>query len=108
MAPRRSKVQPTGQPAPVQRAPAQRALAQRAPVQPALEEENIDLDVSETSEEEEIAPTQAMAPAVSALDDLTTHVAPIIKPVVKSNRALDIDLIFERGKGKQSVCKYCK
>jgi hypothetical protein len=41
-----------------------------------------------------------MAPAVSALDDLTTHVAPIIKPVVKSNRALDIDLLFERGNGK--------
>ena len=107
MAPRRSKVQPTGQPAPVQpatvqRAPAQRVPAQRAPVQPALEEENIDLDVSETSEEE------VMAPAVSALDDLTTHVAPIIKPVVKSNRALDIDLLFERGKGKPSVCKYCK
>jgi hypothetical protein len=118
MAPRRSKVQPaTGQPAPVQPATVQRAPAQRVPVQPATgqrapvqpQEEDIDLDVSDTSEEEEIAPTaQAMAPAISALDDLMTHVAPIVKPVVKSNRALDIDLLFERGKGKPSVCKYCK
>ena len=102
----RSKVQPaTGQPAPVQRAPVQPAPVQHAPVQP---EEDIDIDVSDTSEEEDIAPTHARAPAVPALGNQTTHVAPIIKPVVKSNRALDIDLFFHRGKGKPSVCKYCK
>jgi hypothetical protein len=27
---------------------------------------------------------------------------------MKSNRALDIDLLFDRGKGKPSVCKYCR
>ena len=116
MAPRsRSKAQP----APVQ--PRSRSTAQPAPVQPApaqpapVEEETIDLDeVSDTSEEEDTPPAHAntrTAPAAgaNAPGDETTHVAPIIiKPAAKSNRALDIDLLFDRGKGKPSVCKYCR
>ena len=86
-------------------APRSQSKARPAPVvQPApVNEEDIDLDdVSETSDEEDTPPAPANIP------DATTHVAPITKPVVKSNRALDIDLLFDRGKGKQSVCKYCK
>lgn len=38
-----------------------------------------------------------------------THVAPIVIPKKnKSNRALNIDLLFIHGKGTPSVCKYCK
>ena len=107
------------QSAPVQPANVRPAPLQRAPVQPVpLEEENIDLDnVSAASEdgEEDAPPAPAKArlrvtPAggANAPGDKATHVAPIIKPVVKSNRALDIDLIFDRGKGKPYVCKYCK
>lgn len=115
MAPRsRSKASGPVVPAPVHRAPVKRAPA---PVQPApLEEENINLDnVSGTSDEDEdedapLAPAEARAaPAGDAnAPGETTRVAPIIKPVAKSNRAVDIDLIFDRGKGKPSVCKYCK
>jgi hypothetical protein len=95
----------------------QRAPVQRAPVLPApVEEENIDLaNVSDASEDEDKdtppAPAKARAtPAggANAPGDEVTHVAPIIKPVVKSNRALDVDLIFDRGKGKPSACKFCK
>lgn len=104
MAPRsRSKASGPVVPAPVHRAPVKRAPA---PVQPApLEEENINLDnVSGTSDEDE----DEDAPLAPAAPGETTRVAPIIKPVAKSNRAVDIDLIFDRGKGKPSVCKYCK
>ena len=73
-----------------------------------VEEETIDIDVSETSEDEDIPPAPAKAQVVPTDSDETTRVAPIIKPVVKSNRALDIDLLFDRGKGKPSVCKYCR
>jgi|HubBroStandDraft_2_1064218.scaffolds.fasta_scaffold305115_2 hypothetical protein len=114
------------QPAPIQPAPVQRAPVQRAPVLPApVEGEYIDIDnISEASDDEDEdapakAPTKAPAKAptkaratpasgANAPSDETTQVAPIIKPVVKSNRALDIDLLFVRGKGKPSVCKYCK
>ena len=99
MAPRS---QSKARPAPVRPAP----VVQPTPVvQPApVDEEDIDLDdVSETSDEEDTPP----APA-NIIPDATTHVAPITKQVVKSNRALDIELLFERGKGKPSVCKYCK
>jgi hypothetical protein len=99
-----------------QRAPSQRAPAQRAPVQP--EEENINIDdvgSSSSGSEDTPAPPPAKARATRAgghgalvPDEETTRVAPIVKPVVKSNRALDIDLIFDRAKGKPSVCKYCK
>lgn len=73
-----------------------------------VEEETIDIEVSETSEDEDNPPAPAKASVVPTAGDETTRVAPIIKPVVKSNRALDIDLLFDRGKGKPSVCKYCK
>jgi len=102
------------QPAPVQPAPVQRAPIQRAPP----EEEYIDLDdVDTSSSEDEDTPAPVPGPAKAratrpgggnTLDEGTTCVAPIVKPVVKSNRALDIDLLFDRGKGKPSVCKYCK
>ena len=105
MAPRsRSKASAPVQPAPVQ----------PAPVQPPVEEEDINLDnVSGTSDEDEdapLAPAKARAtPAGGAnAPGEATRVAPIIKPVAKSNRALDIDLLFDRGKGKPSVCRYCK
>jgi hypothetical protein len=93
-------------PRPKASAPIQAPTAPAVPVQRApIEEENIDLEeVSETSEDED-APARAR---VIPDDDETTRVAPIVKPVVKSNRALDIDLLFDRGKGKPSVCKYCK
>ena len=117
MAPR-SRTKQSAPPANVQPpVPAQRAPVQRAPVLPApLEEENINIDnVSTASEDEDehappVPPKARVTPAVgaNAPGDEATHVAPIIKPVVKSNRALDIDLIFDRGKGKPSVCKYCK
>ena len=114
MAPRsQSKARPAPvQPAPVQPAPVQ---VRPAPVRPApADEETIDLDdVSDTSEEEDAPPTPANARAaptagINAPVDETTLVAPIIKAVMKSNRALDIDLLFDRGKGKPSVCKYCR
>jgi len=38
----------------------------------------------------------------------TTVVASIMKPVLRSNRAPDIDLIFDRARGKKSVCRYCR
>lgn len=110
MAPR-SRSKQSAQPANLQPAPARRAPALPAP----LEEENIDLNVSSTSEDEDEdappAPAKARvtpASGANAPGDEVTRVAPIIKPVVKSNRALDIDLIFDRGKGKPSVCKYCR
>ena len=97
-------------------APHSQSKAQPATVQPApVEEETIDLDkVSDMSEEEDTpsAPANARtAPAAgaNAPGDETTHVAPIIiKLAAKSNRALNIDLVFDRGKGKPSVCKYCR
>lgn len=106
MAPRsRSKAQPAA----VQPAPVQPASVQRAPVRPApVDDETLDLDdVSDTSDEEDAPPVPANARAAGTSDE-TTRVAPIIKPTVKSNRALDIDLFFDRGKGKPSVCKHCK
>jgi hypothetical protein len=89
------------------------ASNQRAPILPApVEEENIDINVSDTSEvdnEDTPAPGKARATPANAPGDEATRVNPIVKPIVKSsNRALDIDLFFDRGKGKQSVCKYCK
>jgi hypothetical protein len=53
-------------------------------------------------------PAKACARGSNALGDETICVVPIIRLVVKSNRALDIDLIFNCGKGKPSECKYCK
>ena len=128
MAPRsRSKPSATAQPAAAQPAPVQRAPVQHAPVQPTpvlpapVQEEYIDIDnVSNASEDEDEdapakvsakVPAKARATPASGANvpgDETTQVAPIIKPVVKSNRALDIDLLFVREKGKPSVCKYCK
>jgi hypothetical protein len=80
---------------------------------PAAAEEEIDINnVSEGSSEDEgtpnPAPTKGQASGANAPGDLTTRVNPIIRPVVKSNRALDVDLLFQREKGKQSVCKVCK
>ena len=69
-----------------------------------VEEETIDIDVSETSKDEDTPPAPAKAQVVPTDSNETTRISPIIKPVVKSNRALDID----RGKGKPSVCKYCR
>lgn len=97
-------------------APRSRSKARPAPVvrSAPADEETIDLDdVSDASEEEDTPPAPTKARAVptagaNAPGDETTRVAPIIKPVKKSNRALDIDLLFDRGKGKQSVCKFCK
>src|ERR1700678_691956 len=101
------------------RAPAERAPVQRAPVHRAPpEEEYINIhDIDTASSEDENTPAPVPAPAKAratraggsnTLDEVTTRVAPIVKPVVKSNRALDIDLLFDRGKGKPSVCKYCQ
>lgn len=108
MAPRsRSKFSAPVQRAPTQRAPTQRTPTQRAPV----EEEFINIDDvtggSEDEAEDTLAPVKARA-APAEPDDEVTYVAPIVKPPVKSHKALDIDLLFERGKGKPSVCKYCK
>ena len=94
-------------------APRSRLKAQPAPIQPApIEEEFIGLDtVSDSSDEEDTlpAPAKGKTAAANTLDNKTTRVAPIvIKSAVKSNRAIDIDLLFDRGKGKQSVCKVCK
>jgi hypothetical protein len=91
------------------------ASSERAPILPApVEEENIDINVSDTSEvgnKDTPAPGKAQAtPANAPGNEVTpTHVNPIVKMIAKSsNRALDIDLFFDRGKGKQSACKYCK
>src|SRR5271155_711423 len=97
------------------RAPAERTPVQRAPVHRAPpKEEYINIhDIDTASSEDENTPAPAKARATrpggsNTLDEVTTRVAPIVKPVVKSNRALDIDLLFDRGKGKPSVCKYCQ
>ena len=100
MAPRaRSKAAVQAAPAPVRPAP--------GPVRPAPEAIDIE-NVSDTSEDEEIPAANAKTARANPGDE-TTRVAPIIpKPAVKSNRALDIDLLFDRGKNKPSVCRYCK
>src|SRR5271168_4081911 len=96
---------------PAERAPAERAPVQRAPVHRAPpEEEYINIhDIDTASSEDENTPAPVPAPAKAratrpggsnTLDEVTTRVAPIVKPVVKSNRALDIDLLFDHGKGK--------
>ena len=41
-------------------------------------------------------------------ETMVTVVAPITKPLIKSNRAADVDLIFDCACGKKSVCKYCR
>jgi hypothetical protein len=97
-----------------------------APAPVSLEEEMFDFDnvsnLSEEQDEETPAPAKlraapvksqaipAKAPArgLNVPGDEMTCVAPIIKPVLKSNRALIINLIFNHGKGKPSECKYCK
>jgi hypothetical protein len=94
-------------------APRSRSKAQPAPVQPApVEEETFNFDeVSDISEEDDIppAPAKARTAAANVPGNETTRVAPIVvKSAVKSNRALDINLLFDCGKGKPSVCKYCK
>ena len=118
----RSRTRPADQRAPAERAPAagrtpaERAPAERAPVQRAPvhrappEEEYINIhDIDTASSKDENTPAPVPAPAKAratrpggsnTLDEVTTRVAPIVKPVVKSNRALDIDLLFDRGKGK--------
>jgi hypothetical protein len=77
-----------------------------------VEEETFNLDVSDSSGDDSVPNPAAKAknqvtPGAN-IGNETTRVAPITKPVVKSNRALDIDLLFNRGKGTPSVCKYCK
>src|ERR1700678_4742308 len=121
----RSRTRPADQRAPAERAPAAgRAPAERAPVQRAPvhrappEEEYINIhDIDTASSEDENTPAPVPVPAnaratrpggSNTLDEVMTRVAPIVKPVVKSNRALDIDLLFDCGKGKPSVCKYCQ
>jgi hypothetical protein len=94
-------------------APRSQSKAQPAPVQPApVKEETFNFDkVSNISEEDDIPPEPAKArtTAANVPGDETTCVAPIVvKLAVKSNRALDINLLFDCGKGKPSVCKYCK
>ena len=76
-------------------------------------EEEFDLNnVSDSSEDEDTlnpVPTKAAIRAgANVLDNERTHVAPIIKPVVKSNRAINVNLLFDCAKGQPSVCKYCK
>jgi hypothetical protein len=82
---------------------------------PPVVEEEIEIGyVSDSTQDEETpnpAPAKTQATRVdgaNAPGNKTTRVTPVIKPVVKSNRALDIDLIFNRRKGEPSVCKYCK
>jgi hypothetical protein len=94
-------------------APRSQSKAQPASVQPApVEEETFNFDeVSNISEEDDIppAPAKAKTTAANAPGNETTCVAPIVvKSAVKSNRALDINFLFDCGKGKLSVCKYCK
>jgi hypothetical protein len=97
-----------------------------APAPVSLEKETFDFDnvsnLSEDRDKDTPAPTKSRAapvksqaiPAKAPARGLNvpgnemTCVTPIIKPVVKSNRALDIDLIFNRRKDKPSKCKYCK
>jgi hypothetical protein len=97
-----------------------------APAPVSLEEETFDFDnVSHPSKDQDkdtpapaklraapvksqAIPAKAPARGLNVPGDEMTRVAPIIKPVVKSNRALDIDLIFNCGKDKPSECKYCK
>jgi hypothetical protein len=97
-----------------------------APTPVSLKEEMFDFDnVSNPSEDQDkdtpapaksraapvksqAIPAKAPARGLNVPGDEMTCVAPIIKQVVKSNRALDIDLIFNHGKGKPSKCKYCK
>jgi hypothetical protein len=87
----------------VKPAPANKPSAPARKPSAPVEEENFNLDnVSDSTQDEENP-----KPAPTKIPE-TTRVTPIIKPAVKSNRALDIDLIFHRAKGEQSVCKYCK
>lgn len=87
---------------------------QPAPAQPAPIEEVINLDILDPSDDEDKdtlpVPTKAWTTSAGggAQGDETTHVAPIIKLAVKSNRALDIDLVFTCNKNQPLVCKFCK
>lgn len=79
---------------------------------PAPIEEEIDFG-NVSSDDDDIPNPKPAKAAVRAggvdIDEERTNVAPIVKPVVnKSNRALDVDLLFDRAKGKPSVCKVCK
>ena len=113
MAPR-SRSKPS---VPVNKPPAPATAPVNKPPAAAPDEgEEFDLEyVSSSSDDEDntgnAAPTRTQATRAGgaiAPDNQTTYVAPIVKPVVKSNRALDVDLIFCRVKGQPSVCKYCK
>jgi hypothetical protein len=94
--------------------PRSRTKAKPAPVPPTPVNEELFENISDSSDDEDdtpLAPANAKAApstGANAPGDERTIVAPIIKPAVKSNRALDIDLLFDRGKGKPSVCKYCR
>jgi hypothetical protein len=78
----------------------------------AEEEETFDLEVSASSEEEIAAPKKGRAPRraapVPGPETEMTVVNPIAKQAARSNRALDVDLIFQRGKPNPSICKYCR
>jgi hypothetical protein len=71
-----------------------------------------DFDFSNiTTSDEETAPAKknrAPPPPVAAPGPATTVVNPVVKPPGRSNRAQDIDLFFDRGKGKKSICKHCR
>jgi hypothetical protein len=93
--------------------PCSQFKAQPAPVQPApVKEGTFNFDkVSNIFEEDDIpaAPAKVRTAAANVPGDKTTHVAPtVVKSAVKSNRAFNIDLLFDSEKGKPSVCKYCK
>ena len=81
------------------------------PPPPVKEEFNLD-NVSDSSEDEDSPNPVPAKPAIragaNALDNERTCIAPIIKPVVKSNKAINVDLLYDCAKGQPSVCKYCK
>ena len=83
------------------------ASGQRAPVEEEIDISNVS-DTSEGEDNDTPGPAKARATPADAPRDEMTLVNSIILPVAKSNRAVDIDLLFERGKGLESVCKYCK
>ena len=69
-------------------------------------QESFDFDNISSSDDEGPAPPPAAAPAPGPVPERVIN--PVVKPDGKSNRALDVDLLFERGTPTGSICKYCR
>lgn len=67
-----------------------------------VEEEIIDINNVTSGDEDEDAG------GANTPGKVATRVAPVTIPVIKSHKAVDVDLIFDRKKGENSVCKYCR